>query len=258
MNKTTTSSYDPKSDKEFKRLLDRANAYWDKGMLEDALKEYLDLLERALKLQITHHRFHKGEYYYNTGRIYFDVFDLSASAKYIIASYIEDILIGRCATPAYDFLVSRLGIRLSFINKLKSCVDEEKITRQINNPLDFTNKYIAENIDDPKSLINTDLRPTRKFANLKSIIARGETQKLEFKRSLSLIKEGLEALTAMVNTDDGEGTVIFGIEDDGTPCGVELGNLDRAQQTINQRANTYIHPKLILSIKLGNLDGMFF
>jgi len=49
--KSSSSSYDPKTDIEFKRLLDRANAYWDEKSLEKALEEYLRLLKLALTLQ---------------------------------------------------------------------------------------------------------------------------------------------------------------------------------------------------------------
>ena len=62
---------------------------------------------------------------------------------------------------------------------------------------------------------------------LKELVRKGEGQMVEFKKSLSLQREGLEALCAMVNSDLARGTVIFGVEKDGTVCGIEEGNLVR-------------------------------
>lgn len=55
-----------------------------------------------------------------------------------------------------------------------------------------------------------------KQENLEELISRGESQKVEFKKSLSLKREGLEALCGMINTEEAHGTVIFGVKDDGS------------------------------------------
>ena len=70
--------------------------------------------------------------------------------------------------------------------------------------------------------------------HLEELIQKGESQTLEFKRSLALQRQGLEALCAMVNADMARGAVIFGIEPNGTVCGIEQGNLDTAQRSLSQ------------------------
>jgi hypothetical protein len=63
--------------------------------------------------------------------------------------------------------------------------------------------------------------------NLAILVANGEGQTTEFKKSLALKREAMEALCSMVNADVAWGTVIFGIEPNGTVCGVDPGNLDK-------------------------------
>ena len=75
-------------------------------------------------------------------------------------------------------------------------------------------------------------------SSLEELVRKGESQALEFKKSLSLQREGLEALCAMVNSDLAQGTVVFGIEADGTICGIEQGNLDTAQRSLSQVIKT--------------------
>ena len=48
----------------------------------------------------------------------------------------------------------------------------------------------------------------------------GEEQTVEFKQSLSLRKEGMEALCGMINTDDAHGTIFFGVSPDGGIKGI--------------------------------------
>ena len=50
--------------------------------------------------------------------------------------------------------------------------------------------------------------------SLEALVKEDESQTLEFKESLSLKREGLEALYAMVNSDLAHGTVVFGVEQD--------------------------------------------
>jgi GTPase len=86
--------------------------------------------------------------------------------------------------------------------------------------------------------------------SLEERVQRGESQTLEFKKSLSLQREGLEALCAMVNSDLAQGTVVFGIEPNGTICGIEKGNLDKAQRSLSQVLRSKFEPQLAAQIKI--------
>lgn len=90
---------------------------------------------------------------------------------------------------------------------------------------------------------------------LEILVQKGESQTLEFKKSLSLQREGLEALCAMVNSDLARGTVVFGIKVDGTVCGVEQGNLDKAQRSLSQTVRNKFEPPLIVQIEVDELNG---
>ena len=59
----------------------------------------------------------------------------------------------------------------------------------------------------------------------------------------------------MVNSDLARGTVLFGIEVDGTVCGVEQGNLDTAQRSLSQRIRNKFEPSLIVQIEVVELHG---
>jgi predicted HTH transcriptional regulator len=78
----------------------------------------------------------------------------------------------------------------------------------------------------------------------------GETQGVEFKKSLSLRKEALEALCGMINSDNAKGKVLFGVSPDGSIGGVEEGNLDSAQKSLVQHIRDRFEPPLICSIEL--------
>jgi predicted HTH transcriptional regulator len=82
-----------------------------------------------------------------------------------------------------------------------------------------------------------------------------ETQSAERKKSLSLQKEGMEALDGMVNTDSRKGLVIFGVAPDGTIVGIEPGNLDKAQLSLAQHIRTKFDPPLISNIEILECDG---
>jgi len=83
-----------------------------------------------------------------------------------------------------------------------------------------------------------------------------ESQVVEFKKSLSLTKEGLIALNAMVNADGGKGLVLFGVEDDGTPYGIEHGNHDKAQRSLVQHVQQKFDPRLLeLNVELLDCEG---
>ena len=55
-----------------------------------------------------------------------------------------------------------------------------------------------------------------------ALIAKGEGQRIEFKRSPAELETGVRATAAMANADGGH--VIFGVRDDGTILGVEIGD----------------------------------
>ena len=90
--------------------------------------------------------------------------------------------------------------------------------------------------------------------NLSELLRQGEGQSLEFKKSLSLRREGLEALCAMVNADGARGMVIFGVEPDGSACGVEQGNLDKAQRSLSQAVGTGFEPSLIAQMWIDTVE----
>lgn len=86
-------------------------------------------------------------------------------------------------------------------------------------------------------------------SNFEMLVSKGESQTLEFKKSLSLQREGLKGLCAMVNSDVAHGMIIFGIEPNGSICGIEQGNLDKAQRSIAQTIRNKFDPPLIVDIR---------
>jgi predicted HTH transcriptional regulator len=80
--------------------------------------------------------------------------------------------------------------------------------------------------------------------NIARMIASGESQTVEFKKSLSEQKEGLQALCGMLNSDLGEGMVLFGVAPDGSICGVGPGNMDTAQRTLSQNIQQKFDPPI--------------
>lgn len=90
---------------------------------------------------------------------------------------------------------------------------------------------------------------------LEELVREGEGQTLEFKKSLSLQREGLKALCAMVNADLARGMVVFGINADGTVCGIEQGNLDTAQRSLSQVIRDKFDPPLVVQMEVKQLNG---
>lgn len=83
-------------------------------------------------------------------------------------------------------------------------------------------------------------------------ISAGEGQTIEFKKSLSLRREALTALCSMANADSAQGMVIFGVEPNKTVCGVEPGNLDKAQRSLSQTIRDCFDPPLQVEICVEN------
>jgi len=90
--------------------------------------------------------------------------------------------------------------------------------------------------------------------DLVNVIQNGETQSVEFKKSLNQMKEGCKALCGMLNTDMGAGMVFFGISPENEIIGIE-GNLDSAQRTLAQHIQVKFDPSLICSIKVEDYEG---
>jgi hypothetical protein len=89
----------------------------------------------------------------------------------------------------------------------------------------------------------------------KELLGFGELENIEFKKSLSLTKEALEALCGMVNTDAGKGVVWFGVGPDGTINGIEPGNLDTAQQSLSRTVREKFDPQIIHSLERYECEG---
>jgi predicted HTH transcriptional regulator len=83
----------------------------------------------------------------------------------------------------------------------------------------------------------------------------GETQTVEFKKSLSLQREALEALCGMINSDSATGKVLFGVSPDGTINGVEEGNLDSAQKKLAQHVRQKFDPPIVCNIHILQCEG---
>jgi len=82
-----------------------------------------------------------------------------------------------------------------------------------------------------------------------------ESQTCEFKKSLSLTKEGLVSLDAMLNADVGRGLVLFGVAPDGTPGGIEPGSHDKAQRSLAQHIQSKFDPPLLATIEVVDCEG---
>jgi len=86
---------------------------------------------------------------------------------------------------------------------------------------------------------------------VRALIAQGEGQKVEFKRSLAELETGARAVAAMANTDGGH--VLFGVRDDGTILGVQIGaqTKERVVQAITGNTDPTPYP----SVEYVELDG---
>jgi predicted HTH transcriptional regulator len=91
--------------------------------------------------------------------------------------------------------------------------------------------------------------------DLDDIIRLGETETAEFKKSLSLQKEALAALCRMINSDNAEGMVLFGVSPDGSIAGVEEGNLDSAQKSLVQHIRDKVEPPIVCSVEVLQCEG---
>jgi predicted HTH transcriptional regulator len=90
-------------------------------------------------------------------------------------------------------------------------------------------------------------------AELESLLAPGEGQSVEFKKSLAQLDDGLCSLSGMVNADAAHGAILFGVSDEGMTVGVEDANLDRSQRKISTKGEKF-DPRLFLDIDVGRQD----
>lgn len=80
-----------------------------------------------------------------------------------------------------------------------------------------------------------------------------ESETLEFKRSIALLKEGLVSIVAMLNKH-GQGELWFGIRDDGVPVGSNIG--DKTIRDISQAVAAHIQPAVYPEITTEYIDGL--
>jgi len=89
--------------------------------------------------------------------------------------------------------------------------------------------------------------------NIENILQTGETQSIEFKKSLSLMKEVCATLCAMLNTKIGTGMVLFGISPENEVVGID-GNLDSMQKTLVQHIRQKFDPSIICFDKINDSE----
>lgn len=86
---------------------------------------------------------------------------------------------------------------------------------------------------------------------IRALIAQGEGQMIELKRSLAELTTGIRTVAAMANTDGGH--VLFGVRKDGTILGVQIGaqTKERVVQAITGNTDPTLYP----SVEYVDLDG---
>ena len=79
-----------------------------------------------------------------------------------------------------------------------------------------------------------------------------ETETLEFKKSTGELKEGIISIASMLNKHS-FGVLYFGVKNDGTPIGQEIG--DSTLRDISQAIAVFIKPQVIPTITLQLIEG---
>ncbi len=79
-----------------------------------------------------------------------------------------------------------------------------------------------------------------------------ETEHIEFKLSTSQLNRAIESLSAMLNKH-GKGKVLFGVNDDGTIVGQNIGN--KTLKDISENISLKIKPTVIPNIEILNYDN---
>ena len=88
--------------------------------------------------------------------------------------------------------------------------------------------------------------------DLRRLIAKGENDTVEFKRTLPPDEDVARNLSAFANT--GGGTLIIGVSDNGQLLGLSPQDAERAQKRIAQIAYN-IMPGRVEEVSTGSLDG---
>jgi ATP-dependent DNA helicase RecG len=86
---------------------------------------------------------------------------------------------------------------------------------------------------------------------VQALITQGEGQRLELKRSLAELGTGVRAAAAMANTDGGH--VLFGVRDEGTILGVQIGA--QTKERVVQALTDNTDPTLYPSVEYVEVDG---
>ena len=90
--------------------------------------------------------------------------------------------------------------------------------------------------------------------DIERILQTGETQSVEFKKSLSQRKEGCKVLCGMLNTEVGAGMILFGISPENEVVGIG-GNLDSVQRSLVQHIQQKFDPSIKISIQIEEYEG---
>lgn len=78
-----------------------------------------------------------------------------------------------------------------------------------------------------------------------------ETEHVEFKLSTEHLNRAIESLGAMLNKH-GKAKVLFGVQDDGTPVGQNIGN--KTLRDISENISLKIKPTVMPNIEIINVD----
>ena len=79
-----------------------------------------------------------------------------------------------------------------------------------------------------------------------------ENEHIEFKKSTGELKEGMVSLVSMLNKN-GQGTVYFGVKNNGDIVGQQLGAL--TTQDVSREIKTKIKPRITPQIDILDFDG---
>jgi ATP-dependent DNA helicase RecG len=79
-----------------------------------------------------------------------------------------------------------------------------------------------------------------------------ETEKLELKKSTSELKEGVISIASILNKH-GSGELYFGIRNDGTVVGQQVG--EATLREVSRAVSDHIEPKIYPKVQLASIDG---
>ena len=94
----------------------------------------------------------------------------------------------------------------------------------------------------------------KRIMDIERILQAGETQSVEFKKSLSQTKEGCKTLCGMLNAEVDAGMVLFGISPENEVVGIR-GNLDSTQRSLVQHIQQKFEPSIKVSIQIEEYKG---